>query len=51
MGSKLSTANEGSQSPRTRAFSTSSSTEVVATTPGFRFMRSFGMENDRQRAR
>ncbi|CAH1132851.1 unnamed protein product [Ceutorhynchus assimilis] len=50
MGAKLSTTNEGSQSPRTRAFSTSSSTEVVAS-PGFRFMRSLGMENDRQRAR
>ncbi|XP_076271626.1 E3 ubiquitin-protein ligase ZNRF1 [Rhynchophorus ferrugineus] len=50
MGAKLSTANGGSQSPRTRAFSTSSSTEVV-TPPGFRFMRSLGMESDRQRAR
>ncbi|VEN35780.1 unnamed protein product [Callosobruchus maculatus] len=51
MGAKPSTAN-GSQSPRTRAFSTSSSSEVVAA-PGFRFMRSLGMDmsNDRQRAR
>ncbi|XP_074032956.1 uncharacterized protein isoform X2 [Leptinotarsa decemlineata] len=51
MGAKPSTAN-GTQSPRTRAFSTSSSSEVV-TAPGFRFMRSLGMDmsNDRQRAR
>nr|CAI5859150.1 unnamed protein product [Callosobruchus analis] len=51
MGAKPSTAN-GTQSPRTRAFSTSSSSEVVAA-PGFRFMRSLGMDmsNDRQRAR
>ncbi|XP_018577818.1 E3 ubiquitin-protein ligase ZNRF1-like isoform X1 [Anoplophora glabripennis] len=51
MGAKPSTAN-GAQSPRTRAFSTSSSSEVV-TAPGFRFMRSLGMDmsNDRQRAR
>ncbi|XP_060535903.1 E3 ubiquitin-protein ligase ZNRF1 [Cylas formicarius] len=50
MGAKPSTANGGSQSPRSRAFSTSSSSEVV-TAPGFRFMRSLGLENDRQRAR
>ncbi|KYB28899.1 E3 ubiquitin-protein ligase ZNRF1 isoform X1 [Tribolium castaneum] len=51
MGAKPSTAN-GAQSPRTRAFSTSSSSEVV-TAPGFRFMRSLGMDmsSDRQRAR
>lgn len=52
MGAKPSTAN-GTQSPRTRAFSTSSSSDVV-TAPGFRFMRSLGMDmssNDRQRAR
>lgn len=51
MGAKSSTAN-GNQSPRSRAFSTSSSSEVV-TAPSFRFMRSLGMEvsNDRQRAR
>ncbi|CAH0546405.1 unnamed protein product [Brassicogethes aeneus] len=50
MGAKPSTAN-GTQSPRTRAFSTSSSSEVVG--PSFRFMRSLGMDmsNDRQRAR
>ncbi|ENN78604.1 hypothetical protein YQE_04971, partial [Dendroctonus ponderosae] len=50
MGAKFSSTSDGSQSPRTRAFSTSSSTDVVAT-PGFRLMRSLGMENDRQRAR
>lgn len=51
MGAKPSTAN-GTQSPRTRAFSTSSSSEVV-TAPGFRLMRALGNElsNDRQRAR
>ncbi|XP_019867888.2 E3 ubiquitin-protein ligase ZNRF1 [Aethina tumida] len=51
MGAKPSTAN-GTQSPRTRAFSSSSSSEVV-TAPGFRFMRSLGMDmsSDRQRAR
>lgn len=51
MGAKPSTTS-GTQSPRTRAFSTSSSSEVV-TAPGFRFMRSLGMDmsSDRQRAR
>ncbi|XP_022904064.1 E3 ubiquitin-protein ligase ZNRF1 [Onthophagus taurus] len=54
MGAKPSSAN-GTQSPRTRAFSTSSSSEVVAAAPaGFRLLRSLpGMDvsNDRQRAR
>lgn len=54
MGAKPSTANGGSQSPRTRTFSTGSSADMVTTaTPGgFRLMRSLGMDVDnRQRAR
>lgn len=54
MGAKPSTANGGAQSPRTRTFSTGSSTDVVAaaTPGGFRLMRSLGMDVDnRQRAR
>lgn len=52
MGAKPSTTNGGTQSPRGRTFSTSSSSEVV-TAPGFRLMRSLGMESSdsRQRAR
>lgn len=50
MGAKPSSAS-GTQSPRTRAFSTSSSSEVVAG-PGFRLLRSLnGVDVDRQRAR
>lgn len=53
MGAKPSSAN-GTQSPRTRAFSTSSSSEVVTAPAGFRLLRSLpGMmdSTDRQRAR
>lgn len=52
MGAKPSSAN-GTQSPRTRAFSTSSSSEVVTAPAGFRLLRSLpGMDStDRQRAR
>lgn len=53
MGAKPSSAN-GAQSPRTRAFSTSSSSDVVTAPAGFRLLRSLpGMDvsNDRQRAR
>lgn len=52
MGAKPSSAN-GTQSPRTRAFSSSSSSEVVTAPAGFRLLRSLpGMDtNDRQRAR
>ncbi|KAF5278953.1 hypothetical protein FQA39_LY05631 [Lamprigera yunnana] len=51
MGAKPSTAN-GSQSPRGRTFSTSSSSEVVTTPAGFRLLRSgIDVSNDRQRAR
>lgn len=51
MGAKPSTTN-GTQSPRTRTFSTSSSSDVV-TAPSFRLMRTLGMDvsSDRQRAR
>lgn len=54
MGAKPSTANGGAQSPRTRTFSTGSSSEMVAAASpgGFRLMRSLGMDVDnRQRAR
>lgn len=52
MGAKASTAN-GGQSPRTRTFSTSSSSEVVASSTGFSLLRALpGVQNsDRQRAR
>lgn len=57
MGAKASTANSGHQSPRTRTFSTSSSTDVVSagTAPGFNLLRALPgvhvQQNDRQRAR
>lgn len=55
MGAKASTANGGQQSPRTRTFSTSSSSDVVSGgTTGFNLLRAIpGMHitNDRQRAR
>lgn len=54
MGAKASTANGGHQSPRTRTFSTSSSSDVVSTGTGFNLLRAIpGMHvfNDRQRAR
>lgn len=53
MGAKPSTAN-GTQSPRGRTFSTSSSSEVVTTPAGFRLLRTLpgiDLSNDRQRAR
>ncbi|KAJ8715848.1 hypothetical protein PYW08_013133 [Mythimna loreyi] len=53
MGAKASTAN-GGQSPRTRTFSTSSSSEVVSGGAGFSLLRAIpGIQvtNDRQRAR
>lgn len=53
MGAKASTAN-GGQSPRTRTFSTSSSSEVVAAPTGFSLLRALPgvqVSNDRQRAR
>ncbi|KAF9791552.1 hypothetical protein SFRURICE_003248 [Spodoptera frugiperda] len=53
MGAKASTAN-GGQSPRTRTFSTSSSSEVVSSGAGFSLLRAIpGIQvtNDRQRAR
>lgn len=61
MGAKASTSNGGDASPRTRTFSTSSSSEVVAATggsgppQGFSFLRTIPSSqvatNDRQRAR
>lgn len=53
MGAKHSTTN-GTQSPRNRTFSTSSSSEVVTTPAGFRLLRTLpgiDLSNDRQRAR
>ncbi|XP_047027230.1 E3 ubiquitin-protein ligase ZNRF1 [Helicoverpa armigera] len=53
MGAKASTAN-GGQSPRTRTFSTSSSSEVVSGSAGFSLLRAIPgiqVSNDRQRAR
>lgn len=53
MGAKPSSAS-GAQSPRTRAFSTSSSSDVVTAPAGFRLLRSIpgiDLSNDRQRAR
>lgn len=53
MGAKASTAN-GNQSPRTRTFSTSSSSEVVSSGPGFSLLRAIPgvhISSDRQRAR
>jgi E3 ubiquitin-protein ligase ZNRF1/2 len=53
MGAKPSTAN-GSQSPSSRVFSTSSSSEVVAAPVGFRLLRAIpgiDLSADRQRAR
>ncbi|XP_026480845.1 E3 ubiquitin-protein ligase ZNRF1-like [Ctenocephalides felis] len=54
MGAKASTAN-GGQSPRTRTFSASSSSEVVSNSAGFSLLRALpGIQvssNDRQRAR
>lgn len=55
MGAKASTATSGGQSPRGRTFSTSSSSEVVASAPpGFSLLRAIpGVQvpSDRQRAR
>lgn len=53
MGAKASTTN-GGQSPRTRTFSTSSSSEVVAGSTGFSLLRAIPgvqVSSDRQRAR
>ncbi|XP_026734022.1 uncharacterized protein LOC113498269 isoform X1 [Trichoplusia ni] len=53
MGAKASTAN-GGQSPRTRTFSTSSSSDVVSGGAGFSLLRAIPgiqVSNDRQRAR
>lgn len=53
MGAKASTAN-GGQSPRTRTFSTSSSSEVVSGSAGFSLLRAIPgiqVSSDRQRAR
>ncbi|GLV40802.1 uncharacterized protein CBL_13695 [Carabus blaptoides fortunei] len=53
MGAKASTAN-GGQSPRTRTFSTSSSSEVVTAPTGFSLLRALPgvqVSSDRQRAR
>lgn len=53
MGAKASTAN-GGQSPRGRTFSTSSSSEVVASPTGFSLLRTLPgvqVSSDRQRAR
>ncbi|KAL0822145.1 hypothetical protein ABMA28_004278 [Loxostege sticticalis] len=53
MGAKPSTAN-GGQSPRTRTFSTSSSSEVVSGGAGFSLLRAIPgiqVSSDRQRAR
>lgn len=54
MGAKASTANSGQQSPRTRTFSTSSSSEVVSGSTGFNLLRAIpgmSISNERQRAR
>lgn len=54
MGAKASTANGGQQSPRTRTFSTSSSSDVVSGSTGFNLLRAIpgmSISNDRQRAR
>ncbi|XP_018336021.1 uncharacterized protein LOC108744653 [Agrilus planipennis] len=53
MGAKPSTAN-GTQSPRSRTFSTSSSSDVVGAPVGYRLLRSLpglDLSSDRQRAR
>lgn len=53
MGAKASTAN-GQQSPRTRTYSTSSSSEVVSGSTGFNLLRAIpgmSISNERQRAR
>ncbi|XP_046992963.1 E3 ubiquitin-protein ligase ZNRF1 isoform X1 [Schistocerca americana] len=54
MGAKASTANGGGSSPRTRTFSTSSSSDVVAAgSTGFSLLRAIpgAVSSDRQRAR